>query len=165
MDTADDRRPWEQEAEEPGNWFDRLERFRLAGPRRSLLAIYNAERAQRNEEPARDIPGAWKEAASLWRWRDRAKAWDLAEQQRRRDEHEKDREEDRASRIYLLKITRNKLVQALQEMAPERIRPETLLSGIRMVTQELRTEYADLPPMPLDYEKLSDDELRAIAAN
>lgn len=165
----DDSKPWDREAEEPIAWFDRFERFRLAGPSRSLLAVYNAERAAegqksaRKVKPARDIPGAWKKNAEKWRWRTRAKAWDLGEQMRRRKEYEAASREDQEARIYLLKLTRSKLLKRLQELEPSAIRPEVLLNGIRMITQELRAEYVELPALDVDLSTLSDDEVRAIA--
>ncbi|NJL53930.1 hypothetical protein HC928_01405 [bacterium] len=51
--------PWDQQPEEPDRWFSVFEQFRLAGPKRSLLAIYNAERAAKNQLPAVNVPGSW----------------------------------------------------------------------------------------------------------
>ena len=39
--------PWEQQPGEPNLWYARFERYRLAGPSRSLLSNLNAERQQR----------------------------------------------------------------------------------------------------------------------
>lgn len=154
---------WEQREGEPELWFDRFERFRLSGPARSLLSIYNAERAKEGREYARDIPGAWKTEAQRWFWRDRAAAWDAAEQQRRREQYDAEREEDHAARVTLLKLARSKLFQAVNVLDAKTMKPADVLQGIRIVVQELRAEYDDLPTQPIDVASLSDEELSAIA--
>ncbi len=69
-------------------WVERYERFRLAGPGRSLLALYNAERAAQNKPPAKRVPGAWDAIAKAGDWRTRAAAWDLDQLLARRREKE-----------------------------------------------------------------------------
>jgi hypothetical protein len=56
-----------------------LERYRLAGPGRSLLGAVNAERQERGARPSRSVPQAWATNARQWRWRERAEAWDAHE--------------------------------------------------------------------------------------
>lgn len=164
-DEPDERAPaWERRDKEPDIWYDRFERFRLAGPSRSLLSIYNAERAKEQQEAARDVPGAWKDSARIWQWRDRAAAWDAAEQQKRRDEYDAERTADHEHRVTLLKVTRSKLFEALSGLDTSRINPGDLIRGVAMVVQELRAEYDDLPTQPIDFASLSDEELHAIAA-
>lgn len=69
-------------------WADRYELFRLAGPGRSLLALYNAERTKKDQAPAKRVPGAWDDIAKGWDWRKRAAAWDLEQLLVRRREKE-----------------------------------------------------------------------------
>ena len=69
-------------------WADRYERFRLAGPGRSLLALYNAERIAKGQAPAKSVPGAWDAVAKAGDWRKRAAAWDLDQLLERRREKE-----------------------------------------------------------------------------
>ncbi len=73
---------WQREPNEPNLWFDRFNRFRLLGPRRSLLAVYNAEQADKSGTKRRKTPGAWDAAAKEWRWRERAEGWDAYCQRR-----------------------------------------------------------------------------------
>lgn len=160
----DERQIWEQGDDEPGIWFARLERYRLIGPSRSLLAVYNAERLDENQGPAKSIPGAWVEACREWDWKNRASTWDAYEQQRRREQYDKEREEDHGARVLLLKALRSKLVERLKVLSPNEIRPELLVRAIQITSQELRAEYDDLPVQRLDLEAMTDDELRAIAA-
>ncbi len=71
--------PWEQQPGEPNRWYARFERFRLAGPSRSLLGAVKAEREQVGKRSTRSVPQAWAKAAQQWRWRERAEAWDAHE--------------------------------------------------------------------------------------
>lgn len=90
--------PWDQQPEEPDRWFGVFERFRLAGPKRSLLAVYNAERAQKNKDTSVSVPGVWSKNRQKWQWDSRARAWDLhlIDEERKRDADE--REKARKSR-------------------------------------------------------------------
>jgi hypothetical protein len=170
MDSSlpDDEQPlYEQMDGEPGLWFDRFERFRLAGPSRSILSIYNGERVAEDSAapPAKSVPSTWREQAELWQWRHRAAVWDAAEQQTRREQYDRERAEDHEARVMMLKALRGKLMQRLQSLGVDEIRADQLIRGIQMVAQELRAEYNDLPVQRIDLESLSDDELRAIAAS
>ncbi|MGB8648780.1 MAG: hypothetical protein WCF84_26315 [Anaerolineae bacterium] len=87
--------PWDRQPEEPNRWFDRFTQFRLAGPNRSLLGIYEQERARRGatSRTRSGLPKSWRDASSKWKWRERSESWDAAQRadleaawQRRRDE-------------------------------------------------------------------------------
>lgn len=80
---------WDRQEGEPGNWFDRFERFRRMGPQRSLLAAAAAEANERQKKFPGHASGAWRDAAERWRWKARAAAWD-AEQTRLAREEEAD---------------------------------------------------------------------------
>jgi hypothetical protein len=69
---------WERQPQEPNVWFDRFERFRLAGAERSLLAIYNQERVRKGQKRTDSPALSWRKAAEQWDWRVRAEAWDEA---------------------------------------------------------------------------------------
>lgn len=161
---SDERQIWEQEENEPGLWFERFERYRLLGPRRSLLSVYNTERLAEDEPTAKAIPGAWNEACRLYDWKNRASTWDAYEQQRRREQYDADRQEDHEARVMMLKAMRGKLMQRFQTLEVKEITPELLMRGMQMVARELRAEYDDLPTQRLDLEAMTDDELRVIAA-
>lgn len=68
---------WDRQPDEPLLWYERFERYRLAGPGRSLLAIYQAEKSGPGR--GQKVAGAWNSAAEQWRWQQRAEAWDMAE--------------------------------------------------------------------------------------
>lgn len=67
---------WDQQEGEPTQWFVRFELYRLAGPSRSLLHFYSAERIKAGKGAAQTISGAWQKQVTLWRWKERAEAWD-----------------------------------------------------------------------------------------
>lgn len=165
-DQLDEAPIWEQQDGEPGLWFDRFHRFLESGPTRSMLSLYNAERVAEDAtaQPAKTVPSSWREQADLWQWRHRAAVWDAAEQQRRREQYDQERAEDHEARVMALKALRGKLMQRLQALDAQEISPALLVNSLRMVVQELRAEYNDLPVQRIDFESLSDDELRAIIA-
>ncbi len=81
---SDEQRPWHRQPGEPNLWYSRFERLRLMGPTRSLLALYEQERAQRGatRRSGTGIPGSWRKAADTWQWLTRCEAWDQAERER-----------------------------------------------------------------------------------
>jgi hypothetical protein len=76
--------PWDRQPGEPNRWYARFERYRLAGPSRSILGVFNAERAERGIEAKPSPSGAWKRAYVRWHWRERAEASDEHERFERR---------------------------------------------------------------------------------
>jgi hypothetical protein len=76
--------PWDRQPEEPNRWYARFERYRLAGPSRSILGAFNAERAEKGISPKSSPSGAWKRAYVRWHWQERAEAWDEHERFERR---------------------------------------------------------------------------------
>jgi hypothetical protein len=55
--------PWEQQPGESNRWYARFERFRLAGPSRSLLGAVNTARQDGGKGSARSVPQAWAKAS------------------------------------------------------------------------------------------------------
>jgi hypothetical protein len=113
--------PWESSPGEPARWYARFERFRLAGPGRSILATFNAERADKGLTKRACVPGAWTEAARRWRWRERAEAWDEDERRKARQNH--------AAKIHEMNERHAQEARGLQAKAVERLRalrPEEL---------------------------------------
>jgi hypothetical protein len=117
---------WERRAEEPPLWFDRFERYRLAGAARSLLGTYNAEaarhvsvgRAGDGGTKRTSVPGAWDKAAARWQWKKRAEAWDAhlrAESDRRAEQLILERERVWREREEAYRERRWKLTEKLQE--------------------------------------------------
>jgi hypothetical protein len=67
--------------DEPTMWFERFDRFRGIGPRRTIEEAYRLSASEEGLEGSR--PGAyWYTIAAEWRWLERAAAWDDAERER-----------------------------------------------------------------------------------
>jgi hypothetical protein len=158
---------WPRMPREPARWFSRFNRFRLAGPRRSLLATYNAERDTARKGAT--IPGAWHEAAERWCWRQRAEGWDAAQlaaedaawTERRREQRESDWAVSRA----LLGLA----AQALQVFNPttasagDIARLAETASKIARLSCELVTDHQRLDINPIDWSQVPQDILEAFA--
>lgn len=76
---------YEQLQCEPDEWYARLLKFFNMGPKRSLRALYNEERRERqkasdsvSESDDRNVspPQTWREIAQLWKWEERAADYD-----------------------------------------------------------------------------------------
>lgn len=120
------KHPWDRQSKEPAKWFALFERFRLAGPKRSLLAIYNEERAGRGDPPAKTTPGEWNKNRKKWHWDERARAWDvyIIEEERRRDSEE--REKARTSRKLTIRALTALLGRTIEATNGGKDNPKTL---------------------------------------
>lgn len=80
---SDERQPWELRDGEPIIWHNRLMAW-LRHPKRSLLAVYNAERQAQHEKarksaafkPAQSVPSTWNDIKREYEWDTRARAYD-----------------------------------------------------------------------------------------
>jgi hypothetical protein len=115
-DTMPQPEPWERQPGEPNRWFARFERYRLAGPSRSLVGTVNAEQAEKGNKRQTKVPGAWSRAAASWRWRQRAEAWDEQERQKARAAHAKNVEEMNHRHIQEAQALQNKAIQRLKSL-------------------------------------------------
>jgi hypothetical protein len=106
--------PWDRQPGEPNLWYSRFERYRLAGPNRSLLGTVNGERSDKGATRKAKVPGSWNRAFAQWRWRQRAEAWD--EHERRMAQAARVQEIDEMNRRHIQEA------QALQSKALQRLR-------------------------------------------
>jgi hypothetical protein len=80
-----EHKPWLRMEGEPTVWYTRYKRFQGLGPKRTMLAAVEQERAstkalkstqkQKKPKPAL-VPGSWKAASIKWQWVERARAYD-----------------------------------------------------------------------------------------
>ena len=75
-DAPNNDRAWIRSDKEPNRWFQRFERFRLLGPDRSVLGVFNEWRLAKSRKVSRSAPKSWRDMAVYWQWHDRAEAWD-----------------------------------------------------------------------------------------
>lgn len=146
--------PWRQQPGEPNRWFARFEQFRLAGPERTLIAVYRGYLDRREGGPRRtkadavvrrlSVPAGWDAIAVRWKWRERAESFDRAERDRTRaaDEgrYRKELEEHRhncrtLARAELLTAAKMLAVaeKRLSTLKPEDLTPEALPAILRAI--------------------------------
>lgn len=151
---------WDRHAGEPLLWFDRFERYRLAGSGRSMLAIYNAERQEkaaargRDFAAARSVPGAWDNNADKWQWKVRAEAWDEAEVERRRIEFREERLRRRERRQAVLDEVFEKLATLVTNL-DKKASAGQLSMLLKEAFANERAEFDDEPATRLKWD--SDD--------
>jgi hypothetical protein len=107
---------WNRQPGEPNRWYARFERYRLAGPSRSLLGTLNAELTDQGKARQAKVPGAWNQAFRSWRWRERAEAWDDQERRQVREARAHDVDEMNRRHIQEAKALQNKALQRLQSL-------------------------------------------------
>jgi hypothetical protein len=119
--------PWEQQPGEPSRWYARFERFRLAGPSRSLLGAVNIERQQDDKPATRSVPQAWANAAKKWRWRERAEAWDVHERRQARVAHAQQIEEMNRRHVQEARGLQSLAIGYLKSGNQEQLTPSQVL--------------------------------------
>jgi len=146
-DTDDTPRPWDRQPGEPSRWHARLERYRLAGPGRSMLGLYQRERERKgakgsDQKKPRSVPESWSKVAKAWRWQDRCAAFDCHLQQIAREESDKKFiEEIQRHRANAVAVARaligidvdglKLIAERLSKLKSEEIKPETIPSFLR----------------------------------
>lgn len=144
---------------ETGRWFDRFERFRAAGPGRTLLGALHGEEADRGgERRSARLPGAWDRAAAKWRWRERAAAWDAEQARLAREAEAGELEARRRSWLERGRELQEKAADRLERMNAEEISPRDMLAmmeaGVKL--ERLALGLAEEQQKPK--EPMSDDE-------
>jgi hypothetical protein len=115
-ETAPQPEPWDRQPGEPNRWFARFERYRLAGPCRTLQGAIGSEKARKGKKKQTAIPGAWSRAAAQWRWKQRAEAWDEHERQKAREAHAQAIEEMNQRHIQEAQALQSKAIQRLKSL-------------------------------------------------
>jgi hypothetical protein len=93
-DDIDNPKPWDRQPGERSRWHARMEQFRLAGPGRSMLGLYQRERERKgakgsDQKKPRSVPESWYKVAKAWRWQERCEAFDYHQQQIAREESDR----------------------------------------------------------------------------
>ncbi|HJY88000.1 MAG TPA: hypothetical protein VKE24_14290 [Candidatus Acidoferrales bacterium] len=111
--------PWDRQPGEPNLWYSRFERYRLAGPSRSLLGTLNSEMLEKGLPRKAKVPGAWNRACERWHWRERAEGWDEHERHKAQIVRARDVEEMNRRHIQEAQALQNKALQRLKALAVE----------------------------------------------
>lgn len=77
------QKPWERAEGESAKWHMRFRNYLTMGPKRSVHAIFQAEK-QSMVEKSRGRPGeTWYNAAKKYHWQERADAWDAEQDEQK----------------------------------------------------------------------------------
>ena len=105
---------WDQQPDEPARLYARFDAYRLAGPTRSIRAIYQVQNATKGH-----APGCWYSDALAWNWKARAEAWDAFERERLRQQRAVDLDRQYATDASLAERAVALLDQMLDHVRPE----------------------------------------------
>jgi hypothetical protein len=70
------KKPWERTEGEPARWFFRFRNYLSMGSKRSINAVYEAEKQDKSGKSSNKAGTTWYSAAKRYRWQERAEAWD-----------------------------------------------------------------------------------------
>jgi hypothetical protein len=115
-ETSSESELWDRQPDEPNRWFSRFERFRAAGPSRSLLGTMNSELSDKGAIPKAKVSGSWHRASIRWRWRERAEAWDAQERRRVQAARIQQIDEMRSRHIQEAQALQSKALQRLKSL-------------------------------------------------
>lgn len=147
LEDTDARPPWDHLPGENSLWFGRFKKWLQQPQPRSLLSIYNSERARKGKRSdATTYPHAWGNAKERFHWVARTAAFDTAEQQRKDCEWETMREQERCTELAIAEALRKKAF--------------TLLSLPVQVEKEIR----DRNGTPVEYRLMVEFRAFAVAA-
>jgi hypothetical protein len=145
--------PWEQQPGESNRWYARFERFRLAGPSRSLLGAVNSERQQDGKRSTRSVPQAWAKAAQQWRWRERAEAWDAHERCQARAAHAQEIEEMNRRHVQEARGLQSAAIGRLKSLNLEQLSPAEVLRFLVAAAKLERTALGE--PETIEEQRLT----------
>lgn len=145
------RKPWDIQDGEPIIWYQRFEKYRTLGVHRSLEKLWQSLPGPHGL----NVPNRWYQIANDYNWRDRAAAWDVFQIAEKRREFADEAQEDKRTRLRIIKGARNKLLQALDQLDPSTAKFPEVFSALKVVMDELRSEYDD---QPTQRHKLSENE-------
>jgi hypothetical protein len=110
-----------------------------------MVAVARAEQdIEGNAGALSGASGAWRRHAEAWDWKDRADAWDRYQLKLERDQFEADRRESQRKRRQALEEMFSQMLTALPSIDFTAVaRPGEFVYSMKLVMQELRTEYGD----------------------
>ena len=163
-----DHVPWLMLPDEPARWFARFEAYVALGPGRTVLGVYNAERAAAGKPPAKSLPGAWQQALGQFCWRFRAECYDA---QQRRDQYEAiegRRREMVDVQAKALQIMQIKAIEAMGKLDPTDPKWPQVIATLRLVGTQLNNGTCSIPDEPVyndvEHSDAGDVHLARVAA-
>lgn len=141
---------WDQQPDEPVEWFARFAHFCAMGPRRTMAQAYRTEPRAKHQRrgktkqrtAVKSAPLDWLEAAEKWKWRKRAELWDLAEIARERAEYEVMSREAKRKRLKAIEKFRSKINASIQRLGRDNKMGE-VTNALRTLHELERLEYGE----------------------
>lgn len=158
--TAQFIEPWLRQHNEPIEWYERFQKFMLLGTSRDLATIYIDVTGKKGA-----VPHKWIDVYDLWKWKSRAEAWDEAELSKDRIAEEKSRKEAREQRRDMLNAFYDKTLEAIALLEPEEASWKSITAAFRVLIQEIRAEYDELPTQRIQETKGYDTSAEQDARN
>ena len=151
---------WDRRSNEPGDWYDRFDRFfRAQGPERSMNQAYRAWYNEKHgyDAPAgRQCPTDWWHKSKEWEWKDRAGAWDEYIWEEMRAVEEDGLREMRDRHISESRAIQKKALEALAKMDIDD--PGLAIRAFRQMAQ-MERQARGLSESMVDYEDMTDEDL------
>ena len=145
-----DKVPWLMLPDEPSRWYTRFEAYLAAGPGRTVLGVYNAERAAAGKPPARSLPGAWQQILCKFHWKFRAACYD-AQQRRDRCEALAERRRKLAeAQTKAIQILQFKAIEAMDKLDATGPKWPQVVATLRLVGTQLRDGTCSIPEEPTE---------------
>jgi hypothetical protein len=147
-----DRQPWDILPEENGLWYERFTKYRLQGPTRSRLGVYNNERLSKGRKKRGSVPSSWVEASEKFQWRERAFAFDQYIRDRVEADWERRQEQLREREWELAQAMAEKAASMLQFPLVEKI--VSTEDGETVIIAPVRWSMSDIPRLSSTLSKL-----------
>jgi hypothetical protein len=141
MPQPEENKPWDRIPEENSRWYGRFEEYRLMGPDRSVLEIYNRWRERNGKIRTNTQPKSWSVKCTEYKWRARAEAWDESEREEFRQLRDKEAKQFKELHIQALRAAYAKLGTRLQALDPDELDADKVSGQLIAIGKELRALY------------------------
>lgn len=156
--------PWDRQDGEPARWFDRFERYRKLGPRRTFEGAFREDTGGNGR-----ANGRWWAEAARWRWKERAEAWDAEQVRLAREEEKQELERRRKAWKVQFQGAQAKATEALLALDPTTMSPRDILAYLvegmkgELLARGEPTTVVENRHRDVCAEEMTDEELEAIA--
>lgn len=137
------RNAWERLPDEPAKWYMRFRVYLAQGRKRSVNAVYERERAEKQGNSRTKVSASWYTASRRYQWERRADAYDQAQDDRKADQaREIAARAPFASRPYRI-IALNSMASSLERTMMEKEMPAATYLACASRLQSLMHEIAE----------------------
>lgn len=146
-----ERYPWKRQYGESTLDHDLFRRFVLLGPQRTIALLFREVMQTDDPELASSFSQdllhvrVWYAIATRYDWINRAICYDDFVSDYQFNAYARERSISKRARISMLNELKDLLVAHLPKLSEADLSAKTLIEGVRIVAQELRAEYDDMP--------------------